>query len=154
LLAFVENNWEVNILVSWGRAFRAAGAYVGWSILWALVGIAIAATGYAMIIGGVTYSFFGGVSYAWGGLIGGIILVIIGYIITVLGLMAAFFKILPEVVAEELHRQNLTFVAPPQMSTPQPATPDQVTSCPTCGGPLRYIQQYQRWYCDRERKYV
>jgi sporulation protein YlmC with PRC-barrel domain len=27
-------------------------------------------------------------------------------------------------------------------------------TCPTCGGPLRYIQQYQRWYCDRDRKYV
>ena len=27
-------------------------------------------------------------------------------------------------------------------------------TCPTCGGPLRYIQQYQRWYCDREGKYV
>jgi hypothetical protein len=26
--------------------------------------------------------------------------------------------------------------------------------CPTCGGPLTYIQQYQRWYCEKERKYV
>jgi sporulation protein YlmC with PRC-barrel domain len=27
-------------------------------------------------------------------------------------------------------------------------------TCPTCGGPLRYIEQYQRWWCDRDRKYV
>lgn len=27
-------------------------------------------------------------------------------------------------------------------------------ACPTCGEPLRYIQQYQRWYCDKEQKYV
>ncbi len=26
--------------------------------------------------------------------------------------------------------------------------------CPTCRNPLRYIQQYQRWYCDKEQKYV
>jgi sporulation protein YlmC with PRC-barrel domain len=27
-------------------------------------------------------------------------------------------------------------------------------TCPTCGGPLRYIEQYQRWWCDRDKKYV
>lgn len=27
-------------------------------------------------------------------------------------------------------------------------------TCPTCGGSLRYIEQYQRWWCDRDRKYV
>jgi len=26
--------------------------------------------------------------------------------------------------------------------------------CPTCGGPLTYIQQYQRWYCYKDKKYV
>ena len=26
--------------------------------------------------------------------------------------------------------------------------------CPTCGGPLAYIQQYQRWYCYKDKKYV
>ncbi len=27
-------------------------------------------------------------------------------------------------------------------------------TCPTCGSPLRYIEQYQRWWCDKDRKYV
>jgi hypothetical protein len=36
---------------------------------------------------------------------------------------------------------------------PPPPAPTAQT-CPTCGGPLRYIQQYQRWYCDKEKKYV
>jgi len=38
-----------------------------------------------------------------------------------------------------------------------PSSPVASTSspvCPTCGQPLRYVQQYQRWYCDREQKYV
>jgi hypothetical protein len=42
-----------------------------------------------------------------------------------------------------------------QRGAPPPPPPVQETqSCPTCGGPLRYIAQYQRWYCDKEKKYV
>jgi hypothetical protein len=40
-------------------------------------------------------------------------------------------------------------------STPiPPVTSLTVSFCPTCGGPLRYIHEYQRWYCDREQRYV
>jgi len=35
----------------------------------------------------------------------------------------------------------------------QPAQSSQPT-CSTCGGPLSYIQQYQRWYCYKCKKYV
>jgi hypothetical protein len=38
--------------------------------------------------------------------------------------------------------------------TPPPPPPSTGMTCPTCGGPLRYIQQYQRWYCDKEKKYT
>src|SRR4030067_1817647 len=37
-----------------------------------------------------------------------------------------------------------------QIQQPQAAA----QTCPTCGGPLRYIEQYQRWWCDKDRKYV
>lgn len=37
---------------------------------------------------------------------------------------------------------------------PPPPPPGTAMTCPTCGGPLRYIQQYQRWYCDKEQKYA
>ena len=30
----------------------------------------------------------------------------------------------------------------------------QTPTCPTCGGPLTYIAQYQRWYCYKDKKYV
>jgi sporulation protein YlmC with PRC-barrel domain len=26
--------------------------------------------------------------------------------------------------------------------------------CPTCGKPLKWIPQYQRWYCNKDKKYV
>jgi len=45
-----------------------------------------------------------------------------------------------------------------QPSMQQPATQQpqqaQTPTCPTCGGPLTYIPQYQRWYCYKDKKYV
>jgi sporulation protein YlmC with PRC-barrel domain len=37
--------------------------------------------------------------------------------------------------------------------TAQPAQQAQPT-CPTCGRPLTWIPQYQRWYCYNDKKYV
>jgi hypothetical protein len=42
----------------------------------------------------------------------------------------------------------------PSPAPPPPPGATAAPTCPTCGGPLRYIQQYQRWYCDKEQKYV
>jgi hypothetical protein len=35
-----------------------------------------------------------------------------------------------------------------------PVSPPPSNTCSTCGSPLSYIQQYQRWYCCKEQKYV
>jgi hypothetical protein len=41
-------------------------------------------------------------------------------------------------------------------STQLPPPPPDFTppTCPQCAGPLTYIQQYQRWYCYKDQKYV
>ena len=39
-----------------------------------------------------------------------------------------------------------------EMPPPPPAT--QLPICPYCRRPIRYIEQYQRWYCDNEKKYI
>jgi hypothetical protein len=41
-------------------------------------------------------------------------------------------------------------------STAQQQQPQQAQQpvCPTCGGPLTFIPQYQRWYCYKDKKYV
>jgi len=44
-------------------------------------------------------------------------------------------------------------VVQPQIAAPQAAQPAQPV-CPTCRGPLSYIQQYQRWYCYKCQKYA
>lgn len=41
-----------------------------------------------------------------------------------------------------------------QGAPPPPPPPPGAQACPTCGGPLTYIEQYQRWYCYKCKKYV
>jgi hypothetical protein len=39
-------------------------------------------------------------------------------------------------------------------AAPPPPPETVAQACPTCGDPLKYIQQYQKWYCVKEQKYV
>jgi len=41
-----------------------------------------------------------------------------------------------------------------QGAPPPPPPPPGAQVCPTCGGPLTYIEQYQRWYCYKCKKYA
>lgn len=34
------------------------------------------------------------------------------------------------------------------------SAPTKTQMCPNCGRQTRYIEQYQRWYCDTEKRYV
>jgi len=60
------------------------------------------------------------------------------------------FRIYEEIAALNRHMGG----ASPQPTAPSPPPSPATPTCSTCGGPLRYIQQYQRWYCDKEQKYV
>jgi sporulation protein YlmC with PRC-barrel domain len=46
-----------------------------------------------------------------------------------------------------------SFAAQPAQAA-QPAAQPTQPLCPTCGRPLTYVQQYQRWYCYNDKKYV
>ncbi|HYB93155.1 MAG TPA: hypothetical protein VED00_03320 [archaeon] len=39
-------------------------------------------------------------------------------------------------------------------SPPQPPLTGEVKVCPTCGNPLTFVQQYNRWYCTNCKKYT
>ncbi len=41
-----------------------------------------------------------------------------------------------------------------QSPLPPPPPQTQTPTCPYCRSPIRYIEQYQRWYCDKEKRYV
>jgi hypothetical protein len=62
------------------------------------------------------------------------------------------FRIFSELVEiNKTLKGGHTIASPVQMANiPQPGP----TVCSTCGGPLTFVQQYQRWYCEKERKYV
>jgi sporulation protein YlmC with PRC-barrel domain len=51
---------------------------------------------------------------------------------------------------------DFVLLKPVAEATAPTATSQQATPpvCPTCKGPLSYIQQYQRWYCYKCQKYV
>ncbi|MFB3888084.1 MAG: PRC-barrel domain-containing protein [Candidatus Bathyarchaeia archaeon] len=44
--------------------------------------------------------------------------------------------------------------AQPQTTQAQPQQAQATPVCPTCGGPLTFIPQYNRWYCYKDKKYV
>ena len=48
----------------------------------------------------------------------------------------------------ELRSKQKTSQTEPQAK--QPSKP----LCPTCGKPLKWIPQYERWYCNKDKKYV
>ena len=47
-----------------------------------------------------------------------------------------------------------TFATTPTAAPAAPTAPTARPLCPTCGKPLTYIEQYKRWYCYNEQKYV
>jgi sporulation protein YlmC with PRC-barrel domain len=56
----------------------------------------------------------------------------------------------------QVANQTVQTAQPVVQPAVQTAQPVQQTKplCPTCNQPLTYIQQYQRWYCYNEKKYV
>lgn len=67
-----------------------------------------------------------------------------------------------EIAWEDIQAAGDYVVLKPQggqatVSSTQPVSQpqqSQTPTCPTCGEPLTYIQQYQRWYCYKDKKYV
>ena len=87
--------------------------------------------------------------YAGGFFVGWIISVIFAFIFYMLGgYFAGYLERKPFAMPTIFDMSRISSAPPP----PPPVTATQ--TCPTCGSPLRYIQQYQRWYCDKEQKYV
>ena len=91
--------------------------------------------------------------------LGGGVGIIIGIIMLIFGNLAwrilceywvVQFRIYEEIAALNRRMGGPSSQPPAPSPAPSPATP----VCSSCGGPLRYIQQYQRWYCDKEQKYV
>jgi len=90
-------------MVSWSRAWSAAFAWLAWTLLFGVVGIAIMIWGFSVVSGSsLSLGTLVSSGYLNLNLLGGFILIVIGWIIVVLAAVASFFKINSEVVAEEV----------------------------------------------------
>ena len=78
-------------------------------------------------------------------------------IYVLIGVIAAVAVILV-IIFLMRRRRRITVPPPPpyvQASAPAPvATEPPQMKCPTCNGPLSWIDEYKRWYCYKCAKYV
>ncbi|MBO3799032.1 MAG: hypothetical protein QW491_11285 [Thermoproteota archaeon] len=136
-------------MVSWGRAFKAALVLLAFIIVWGLIGTIIMVSGIFTGLFGQVFNISDEPPYFtvnWAALGAGTILMVIGILIIMLGSWASIFKIFTELIVEEVRKT---------LPGATPVTPTQTTAptCPKCGTPLMYVQQYQRWYCPTCREY-
>jgi hypothetical protein len=86
------------------------------------------------------------------GIVAGVIMLLLGNLVW---RMLCEYWVVQFRIYEEIASLNRRLGGPvPQAAAPAPSPTPATPTCPTCGGPIRYIQQYQRWYCDKEQKYV
>jgi len=71
----------------------------------------------------------------------GAVFSIIGWVICIMGISA-------------LRRDYRAKVERREPSPPPPPASSSTPTCPTCGGQLTFVPQYQRWYCPVDQKYV
>lgn len=88
-------------MVSWGRAFKGAAGIVGFSIIWWIIGGVL--IGLGMFVAGFGF-FFSSAAASFMGMVLGVVLIFIGSVIGMLGTLASFLKVLPEMVAEEIQK--------------------------------------------------
>ena len=65
---------------------------------------------------------------------------------------AADFIILKPQMVQNTYQPTQAAAQPVQQT--QPVQQSTQPMCPTCGRPLTWIPQYQRWYCYNDKKYV
>ncbi|MGQ9478991.1 MAG: hypothetical protein ACUVQ0_03085 [Thermoproteota archaeon] len=125
---------------------------LAFTILWGIIGGVIIFGGTFLgalrIIHFVPYEPYIIVNF---GAIGVIFIVwIIGFLLMFLGTWASAFRIAVNLAIEEMKKTAPATVVPPVATQVAGA---QTPTCPKCGTPLTYVQQYQRWYCPTCREY-
>lgn len=70
-------------------------------------------------------------------------------VVVILGAGAVIFATIGGLIGGIFSRPSAPVPPVPQYAPPQPTY-----SCPTCGRPLTYVTQYQRWYCYNCKRYM
>jgi MFS family permease len=69
------------------------------------------------------------------------------------GLAGAIILLISSYISKMISAAAPVSAGPPPPLAPPPS-PQAVQTCPTCGGPLTFIEQYNRWYCYKCQKYI
>jgi|GEM_PF-3620599 len=141
--------------ISLGSVFKVT--FVLGLILGLIVGVLY---GLITMTGVAAYGFqalplgYGVVGAVAGGIVGGILAAIIAVIYALLyNTTARITGGLEFELSEAVVYPGAPAAAPtPGYAAPRPA--EAAPRCPRCGGPLRYIKDYERWWCDNCRQYV
>ncbi len=95
---------------------------------------------------------YGAVGAVAGGIVGGTLAAIIAVIYALLYNITAKITGGLEFELSEAAVFPATPTPAPTYAAPRPT--EAAPRCPRCGGPLRYIKEYERWWCDNCRQYV
>lgn len=117
-------------LVSWTRAFKAAILTIAYWIVWAIIGGIIAVGGLFSMSDAISYTNYGLPHVELGRAFGGLILVFIGWLIILLGFYATIYKVLTEIIVDEVRTISPAKPLPP---VAKPAMPEVEVYCPSCG---------------------
>ena len=89
--------------LSWVSAFKRSLVYFLWLIVWGIIGILMMAIGAYVGMVPLTNLLTGKTPTVGTELITGIVLVVLGYLITMLGAMATFIRLIYQLSSEAIH---------------------------------------------------
>jgi branched-subunit amino acid ABC-type transport system permease component len=94
-------------MVTWGRAWSAAFAWLAWTLIYGIIGVILIVAGVFVMVGALNNlvplnNLVSGDFYN-SSLFGGFLFIVIGWIIIALGAIASFFKINSEIIIEEVN---------------------------------------------------
>ncbi len=121
-------------MVSWGRVWSGAFAWLAWTIVYGIIGVILIVVG-VFVVGGSLNNLIFSSNLTSGhfynsNLFAGFIFILLGWIIIAIGVIASFFKINSEIISEEVnHSQPI-------------ASPPTDYCCKTCGAIVSPNQKY------------
>lgn len=89
-------------MVTWSRAFKAAGVYVAYSIIWDILGGAILTFGVITLGTGLSAPSFASIQPNPYQLAVGIVVSVVGFILILLGNIATFFKVNTDIIVQDM----------------------------------------------------